>query len=255
MRRPEFFGASSKRWTDVLAPNGVKQASVAETESKPLSRGLQDRALLILEVAVGLAVVAAIMGKAYGTAPTVIFLLCGAAATYTGYNAFRLVSSLGDPTLDIQGRVRDEDREALEYEKKLILQGIKELEADYGVGKVDARDYQTLRQTAEERAVRIIAQLREDDAEWKRRAEKLLASKLPGVAAAASLAPSTAESATSEPKSKVVYEPPSKTVFDDRIAYWTPEQGRMKCGVCGTLNDADGRFCTGCGRPRSGGQA
>ncbi|MEL7369904.1 MAG: hypothetical protein AAFN74_13380, partial [Myxococcota bacterium] len=148
---------------------------------KTTPKGLQDRALIFVEVIVGLGVVAAIMGKTYGTAPTVIFLFCGLAATYTGYNMFRMLASLGDPTLEIQGRIADERRESMEYEKKLLLQGIKELEADYAVGKVDARDYQALRNTAEAKAVDIIAELKDDDAHWKKAAEALVEKRLPGM--------------------------------------------------------------------------
>ena len=211
---------------------------------------------MILEVAVGLAVVAAIMGKAYGPAPTIIFMLCGIAATYTGYNMFRMVGSLRDPTIDVQGRLQDERRDALEYEKRLLLQGIKELEVDYGVGKVDARDYASLRQTAESRALKIIAELRRDDVQWRERAADLIASKVPGIIEKPVESPPSSEPSPGEPS------PPPETddgpesaapagLFDDRPAVWRVEGDRMACTACGALNDHDGRFCQACGRPRA----
>ncbi len=212
---------------------------------------------MILEVAVGLAVVAAIMGKAYGPAPTVIFMLCGIAATYTGYNLFRMIGSLRDPTIDVQGRLQDERRDALEYEKRLLLQGIKELEVDYGVGKVDARDYESLRRTAENRALKIIAELRRDDVQWKERATDLIASKVPGIVESPASSPvSDPPPAAAEPivpaEADVGPERAKPAgLFDDRPAVWRPEGDRFACSACGTLNDPDGRFCHGCGRPRA----
>ena len=242
---------------------------MAGTDNKTRSGGLQDRVLIALEVAVGLAVVAAIMGKAYGPAPTVIFVLCAFAATYTGYNMFRMFASLQDPTVEVQGRLRDEQRESLEYEKRLILQGIKELEADYGIGKVDDRDYASLRKTAEDRAMGIIARLRDDDAKWTRAAEKLVAERLPGMVApvadtppslpsgASTAAPSDLPaSAATTPAQRAPTAPTRdadadlSSVFDNRPARWTTEGNHMKCGGCGALNDPDGHFCHACGRPR-----
>ena len=212
---------------------------------------------MILEVVIGLAVVAAIMGKAYGTAPTVIFMICGLAATYTGYNMLRMFSSLRDPTLEIQGRVHDEDREALEYEKRLILQGIKELEVDFGVGKVDPRDYEMLKLTAEQRAIEIISRLREDDARWTKKAEALVSAKVPGVvdgpAAPAAVAPA-AVAPVPYPEPTADEAPAAASadgLFDDRTAVWHVSGDRMICSACGAENDADGRFCQSCGRPRA----
>ena len=237
---------------------------MAGSESKSLGRGLQDRALVVIEVVVGLVVVAAIMGKAYGPAPTVIFVLCGIAATYTGYNLFRMVTSLGDPTLEVQGRRRDEAREALEYEKKLLLQGIKELEVDYGVGKVDERDYANLRKTAEDRALNIISRLRQDDAHWQRRAEQLVSKRVPGLIepadSAAELAKAGEASANTDgPKKRAQIDTPTGSaadaptgaLFDDRPAVWKAQGDRFVCTACNATNDPDGRYCQACGRPRA----
>ncbi len=198
---------------------------------------------MILEVVIGFVVVAAVIGNAYGTAPTVIFLLCALASTYTGYNLLRLVTVLNDPTLEAQGRSTDDRRETLEYEKKLLLQGIKELEADYGLGKVDGRDYAALKQTAESKAVRIIALLREEEEVWARRAEKLLSERLPELVEEREQ-PEPAPAAGSRRTA-------ARAVFDDRPAAWTRAEQGLTCSACGALNDDDGHFCVNCGRPRA----
>lgn len=223
---------------------------MAESETKPFGRSLQDRVLIALEVIVGLTLIAAIMGKAYGPAPTVIFLIAGAAATYTGYNMLRMITSLNDPTLEIQGRIKDERREALEYEKKLILQGIKELEADFGVGKVDDRDYATLRTTAEAKALSIIAQLRQDDERWRRRAQETVARRVPDLVPPEPTKAKTEPSAGAEPSAPTAEPQRAEGLFDNRPAAWRADGDAFVCTACGATNDADGRYCQACGRPR-----
>src|SRR5262245_33303482 len=110
-----------------------------------------DRALIAVEALVGLGVIVAVIGKGYGPAATVLFTLSSAAAAATAYFLAKMVGALRDETLDVQGAVIDEDRERLEHEKLLLLQGIKELEADAATGKVDPDDYVHLRQKAEAR--------------------------------------------------------------------------------------------------------
>src|SRR5262245_28540833 len=143
-----------------------------------------DRALLLIEVLAGLGVVAAIIGKTYGVAPTIFFILVGFAASFTGWALVRSVTTWRDATLDLTHQVRDEERDRLEHEKLLLLQGIKELEADLGIGKVDPRDYQHRRRTAENRALTIIQKLKDQDARWMERAEQLVSERLGRTAAA-----------------------------------------------------------------------
>ena len=133
-----------------------------------------DRALVALEAVVGLAVVGAIVGKSYGAAPTLVFVFCGCAVAFSAFAIVRAGGALTDRTLDITGKVEDEAREALEHEKLLLLQGIKELEADYDIGKVAPEDYQHLRRTAEQRAKKIIDQLLKTDKRWLDEAQRLV---------------------------------------------------------------------------------
>jgi hypothetical protein len=206
-----------------------------------------DRALLLIEVLAGIGVVAAIIGKTYGVAPTIFFVLVGFAASFTGWALVRSVTAWRDATLDLTHHVRDEERERLEHEKMILLQGIKELEADLGIGKVDQRDYTHLRRTAENRAIAIIEKLKDQDARWMQRAEALVAERLgKTVAVARSGAPVLKINWVAADSEAARKEPADVRVFDDR-----PVSLDGQCGGCGAEALPAAKFCVQCGRPRA----
>ena len=208
-----------------------------------------DRALVVIEVAVGLAVVAAVVGKAYGPAPTIVFLLSAVAMAFTLYVVVRMVTSLRDATLEVTGRTEDEERNALEHEKLLILQGIKELETDLATGKTDRADYAQLRRTAEARAIEIIQALRMSDERWRGRAERLVADRL-GAEVLQGRSPGGPEIGPTENATTRAQRPALPALFDLTPTAFHEREGRLICAHCNTDNDVDGRFCVGCGRPR-----
>lgn len=213
-----------------------------------------DRALVALEALVGLMVVGAIVGQSYGGASTVVFLSCGVATGFTGWVLVRMFQSLRDPSLELAGRLEDEERERLEHEKLLLLQGIKELEADMAVGKVDAEDYQHLRSTAEYKALQIITKLKETDAHWMKEAERLVAARL----GASALEAATTNAAPSSPKAagwagedQAARKARSAFagLFDDRPVTLTLKDAQSCCGGCGAQVQGTDRYCSACGRP------
>lgn len=224
--------------------------------AKTRARTGVDRALLLIEVLAGLGVVAAIIGKTYGVAPTIFFLLVGASASFTGWAFVRMITSWSDATLDLTHRVTDEERLRLEHEKMLLLQGIKELEADLGIGKVDPRDYAHLRRTAENRAIAIIQKLKEQDAKWMGRAEALVAERLGQVSSLVPRPAAAVAGGGALPGLKISWvathseaarrEPADARVFDDR-----PVTLDGQCGGCGAEALSGARFCIQCGRPRA----
>ena len=222
------------------------------SSSSAHSRGpsrLGDRALVVLEVAVGLAVVAAVVGKAYGPAPTVVFLLAAVATAFTLYVVARMVTSLRDDTLEVAGRTEDEERRALEHEKLLILQGIKELEADLATGKTDRADYAQLRRSAEARAIEIIQLLKASDERWRKNAERLVANRL-GSEVLRSARTTDPEGTRPDDASARAKRAALAALFDLTPTEFLERDGRLVCAHCNTENEADGRFCVGCGRPR-----
>jgi low affinity Fe/Cu permease len=226
------------------------------------SSRLVDRGILIVEALVGVLVVGAIIGRTYGFSSTLVFILCGAAAAFTGYVLVKMLSALSDDTLEITGRVDDEERAALEHEKILLLQGIKELEADAGVGKVDSADYQHLRETAETRALQIIHKLKESDQRWRSEAERYVATKLGravGPARTDGVAPVVAIEDTERYRQETAGERRARRayskLFDDRpVEMRAASVGRIACSGCDTENEEDARYCIGCGRPKKDGR-
>ena len=83
-----------------------------------------DRFIAAIEAAVGLGVVAIVVGRSYDAASTVMFVLCGLAAGWTGWVMVKMVQSLKDETLDIAAVAVDHETENLEQEKLLLLQGL-----------------------------------------------------------------------------------------------------------------------------------
>jgi hypothetical protein len=212
-----------------------------------------DRALIAVEALAGVAVVAAIVGKAYGAAPTIFFALAGISLAFTVLVLVKMASAWSDETLDVVGRVRDVEREQLEHEKMLLLHGIKELEADAAVGKVDKRDYQYLRGTAESRAIEIIEKLKNDDARWMLEAERLVEKRLGR----------PSQKKNGSPPREIAkdvrlffvradgVEPADPLLFDDRDVEFGSKEGRITCTGCGSENEDSSLYCIGCGRPRA----
>ncbi len=208
-----------------------------------------DKLILWLEVLVGVAVVSAVIGKAYGGTPAVVFLLCGFALAFTVYCSTRMLSSLQDPSLEVAGRIHDGARESLEHEKLLLLQGIKELEADAATGKVDAEDYDHLRNKAEQRAIQIIEEIQESDHYWLNKAEALVGGA-PAKAQRSKAKPAVAEAPSENNTTTAVVgvEPAAALIFDDRPTARGKSEQRV-CAACQTPSAADANYCTGCGRP------
>lgn len=236
----------------------MSDASLPMTRESPpdVTRSLatpapdRGRLLLVIEGAAGLAVVALVIGKTYGAFPTVTFALASVAVAFTAWVGTRMVTALGDPTLEVRGEVRDYERERLEGEKELLLKGIKDLEADFSTGKMDQREYDEIRATSEKRAIAIIRELKALDARWTAEAERLVAERTghepsrpaPKPTAPAS-SPSAAPSAELEAAHPAVF-PRERTRFE------ADGNGALKCVSCGFVNDDDARFCAGCGRAR-----
>ena len=142
------------------------------------------------------------------------------AAGYAGHSLFRMLSPLvsddiGEDATMVAGRTRA----ALERDKMLTLRAIKELEFDRAMGKIAEGDFDIMRDRLRARALRLITQL-DGAAVYREMIERDLAARVP-----------------SEPDLRDVAMAPAAT------------GGGPACTECGITNDADARFCKGCGRP------
>ncbi|MEL6183487.1 MAG: zinc ribbon domain-containing protein [Myxococcota bacterium] len=214
----------------------------------PKSSSDAGRWLLFVEGLAGLAVVALIIGKTYGAFPTVTFALTAVAMAFTVWVGARMVSALGDPTLEVRGEVRDYERERLEGEKQLLLKGIKDLEADFATGKMDQREYDEIRVASEKRAIAIIRELKAMDERWAAEAGRLVAERLGEAPASEEAQVPSAPSPAAPPSSDLAAAHPS--VFSDQRTRFERQGEDLVCSHCGFINDDDARFCAGCGRQR-----
>jgi len=101
-------------------------------------------------------------------------------------------------------------RAALERDKALTLRAIKELEFDHAMGKLSDSDFAEMQRRLRERALRLMAQL-EGGSAYRERIEREVRARMSALGAPEGLR--------------------------------TP----ASCIGCGTVNDADARFCKMCG--------
>lgn len=234
------------------------------SSGNPSSGPRSDRLLTLVQAVPPFLVAVVLVMRSSGPAPAIAFgILCLVLAA-TAYFIYRGAAALSDEALDVEERALDTERMQLEQEKKILLHGIKEFEADAATGKVDANDYAILRRSAEARAVEIIRVLKESDEHWRREARRLAQQRLstplvelapapspkaegaPAPAPAPASAPAGAEPAPVVPRGELAL----AALFDDRPVALSLVGDERVCAACQAKSPADARYCTGCGRPK-----
>lgn len=224
------------------------------SSERPAGGSRSDRLLTLVQAVPPFLVAVVLVMRSSGPAPAIAFgILCLVLAS-TAYFIYRGVSALGDEALDVDERALDTERLQLEQEKKILLHGIKEFEADAATGKVDATDYAILRRSAEARAVEIIRVLKDSDEHWRREARRLAQKRLstplaePPPAAEVKAAPGVpAPALAARPAARG--EPALAALFDDRPVELALVGDARVCAGCQAKSPTDARYCTGCGRP------
>lgn len=226
------------------------------SSERPAGGSRSDRLLTLVQAVPPFLVAVVLVMRSSGPAPAIAFgILCLVLAS-TAYFIYRGVSALGDEALDVDERALDTERLQLEQEKKILLYGIKEFEADAATGKVDAADYAILRRSAEARAVEIIRVLKDSDEHWRREARRLaqkrLSTPLAELPAApeAKIAPEAKVAPAAAARPTTRGEPALAALFDDRPVELALVGDLRVCAGCQAQSPADARYCTGCGRPR-----
>lgn len=129
--------------------------------------------------------------------------------------AYRMLAPLGEEATEEISLTGGRTRAALERDKALVLRSLKELEFDFAMGKISDADFAEMRDRLRQRAVRLMQQL-EGSAMYRAQIERDLAE-----------ASGASEQGAASAVSGV-------------------------CAACGTANDADARFCKGCGTALGG---
>ena len=184
-----------------------------------------------------LAATVGVLASGPSTAPVLVLtsLTIGAAAT-AGIAFYRTLWPLLAPELAERGdSLGRRTREAMEREKMLVLRSIKELEFDHAMGKLSDGDSRDMSARLRSRAISLMKQLDEGTNIYRDMLERDLAARLDPAAAAARVAAALAP----KPSAATVPSPASEPAA---------EAARPECPSCLTVNDADARFCKGCGQ-------
>ena len=153
-------------------------------------------------------------------AATVVLSFAIGAAALVGMAALRMLWPLAAADGGVEPELLGHrTRAALEREKTLVLRSIKELEFDRAMGKLSESDFREMGGRLRSRAIDLMRQLQGDASGYRELIERELMTRLaPGVARPA---PAAAEGTTADT--------------------------RRTCDACDLMNDADARFCKGCG--------
>jgi hypothetical protein len=202
------------------------ETSTSKVRLKPdptADAGLQPWQFFVL-AALGCATAVTFMARGQGVLVVILLGALMATAALVGYAALRTLRPLVSPEDDRTVMVGQRTRVALEREKLLTLRSIKELEFDRAMGRLSDEDWAEMSGRLRARAARLMRQL-DAGSGFREQIEKDVAKRLePGDAR---VKPSRADARERNAE----------------IAATRP------CASCATLNDADAKFCKGCGQP------
>lgn len=180
------------------------------------------------------ATAAVVVATGQSMASIVTLSLTVVAASMVGLGVYRMLLPLVRPlAIRPPEMIGGRARAVLEREKMLVLRAIKDLEFDRGMGKVGQADFDEMSARLRGRAVGLMQQL-EGAGAHRERIERELAERL-------------AKLPQKKGVRDVSYGGPG---LQSRPAPAEPapvEPVDIVCGACGIGNDADARFCKGCG--------
>jgi hypothetical protein len=186
--------------------------------------GLQPWQFFVL-AALGCATAATFLARGQGITVVILISLLMGGAGFAALMALRTVLPLVTPDADRTVMIGRRTRAALEREKLLALRAIKELEFDRAMGKLSEADFKEMGGRLRARAGNLIRQL-DAGAGYRAQIERDVATRLE---TDARLKPSRSDGESAID--------PSVKVSAERV-----------CDTCQTANDADARFCKGCGQ-------
>ncbi len=195
-----------------ITDGGVGHSGSVRLQPAPSDAGLQPWQFFVL-AALGCATAVTFMARGQGPTAVILLGVLMATAALVGYAALRMLRPLVSAEEDRTVMVGQRTRVALEREKLLTLRSIKELEFDRAMGRLSDEDWNEMSGRLRARAARLMRQL-DAGAGYREQIEKDLAKRIGDNREAPAAAPIAAE----------------------RV-----------CASCDTANDADAKFCKGCG--------
>lgn len=209
----------------------------------------RNRELLFGGAAIGTAVllvaVLVLFAGAKLDAPTLSLAAACATLLYALRGLFAVVVALSRPGVEVVlatapagGRALSELRD----EKKRVLRAIKELDFDYGVGKLSDADYEEIRGKYQVRAVEVMRELDAGGGLHPEVQKILDGNSVEATAAEPDEAPAPPEAAAS----KAAPAPGADASVPDMAT-------TRVCSECERGNDLDSKFCKHCGAPLEAG--
>ena len=175
---------------------------------------------LFVLAALAAATAAIVVGRPSDPVAAILLTLAMGAAGFVGLMIHRAIMPLTRSTFEESTvMVGSRSRAAVEREKTLVLRSIKELEFDRAMGKVSEADFEEMGRRLRARAIRLMKQLDVEAVDFLAVIERELEERLGRQPEPAAVSAGVAE---------------------------------RTCGVCGTANDGDARFCKTCGATLSG---
>ena len=210
----------------------------SETSTKPArlkpdasDAGLQPWQFFVL-AALGCATAVTFMARGQGPTAVILLGVLMATAAMVGYMALRTLRPLVSVEEDRTVMVGQRTRVALEREKLMTLRSIKELEFDRAMGRLSDEDWKEMSGRLRARAARLMRQL-DAGAGYRDQIERDLAKRLG--APNARLKGSRSDD-------------DNERRADDRHERSASLSAERVCSACSTANDADAKFCKGCGQ-------
>jgi hypothetical protein len=196
--------------------------------------GLQPWQFFVL-AALGCATAVTFIARGQGPAAIVLLSVLMASAALVGYAALRMLRPLMTSHDDRTVMIGHRTRVALEREKMLALRSIKELEFDRAMGRLSDEDWKEMSGRLRVRAARLIRQL-DAGVGHREQIERELQKRLE---IAALKGPRHEDAGLRDESARRRPEAPADVSG--------PPAADRTCAACETTNDADARFCKGCG--------
>lgn len=175
-------------------------------------------------------------------------------AVLAGLALYRTLVPFADQPVDAVSSLGGRTRAALEAEKTLVLRSIKELEFDRAMGKVSATDFDDMVGRLRARALTLLARLDDTDGRgYRDLIERELRARLTSDRVQRGGATPAAPGGRGPAPVAAVRASAVDVVTASTAA--APPAVVLGCPTCATDNDADARFCKGCGEPLESGRA
>lgn len=180
---------------------------------------------------------AAVLGVLRGAGGAVLVLAAAALVIAIGMLWTSLRVLTGEAPLSIEEAINIGSPSALDEEKRAILRALKDLEFEYGLGKLTEDDYRELKAKYRAQAKAVLQKMDASMGPARQKAEAMLAARLAG----------EQDEALDEPSKPSKKAKRAKATRVEAERADDVEGAAVLCASCQASNDSDAAFCKKCG--------